>query len=250
MSQVTTRKADETRPLWFYGNDPARDADYHTIIINGLFPRPTDGSDWLPLLRDIYRIQKTDYLDVLNFLFNDLFKKMPPRMFVTDATRDPTFAELITRKLGANKVLSYKFTIDSKLHIMQIFKDYLKQGYTLPDPDELLREGRTTPEKAEWIREMKIESLREQMKPTSGDKISFSDGGKHNDLLHGEALSLKGAYDYQKRAGFGNGQDSLFGYGATDNYDSRSTMQQTQDHVMQRFANAGFNTDKMKFHVG
>lgn len=238
----------EVRPLWFYGNDPARDADYHTIVINGLFPRPSTG-EWLPLLRDIYRIQKTDYLDVLNFLFDKLFKEMPPRMYVTDATRDPTFAELITRKLGANKVLSYKFTIDSKLHLMQVTKDYLKQGYALPDADELLRDGLVNPEKAAWIKELKIEALREQMKPTSGDKISFSDGGKHNDLLHGEALSLKGVYDYQKRAGFGRGRDSLFGYGASDPYDGRNPRQILLDKVGQRFENAGMNKDNMKFNV-
>jgi len=234
------------RPMWFYGNDPARDADYHTIIIHGLFSRPTDG-EWNPMLRDVYRFRKTDYLDILSFLFDDLFRKMPPVKFVTDATRDPTFAELITKKLGAHKVNSYKFTIDSKLHLMTLTKQYYQQGYALPDVDQLEREGRIKSEKAQLIREMKQESLREMTRPV-GDKISFSDGGKHNDLLHAQALSLKGVYDYQARVGFGNsGNSTLFGYGAGDPYDGRSTMQIAREHVMKRFENSGYNTDKMKF---
>ena len=48
--------------------------------------------------------------------------------------------------------------------------------------DLLESQQKITPEKANWIREIKNESLREQMKPTSGDKISFDHGGKHNDL--------------------------------------------------------------------
>lgn len=242
---VETRQKAPVNPLWFYGNDPARDADYHTVVINGLFPRPSEGA-WNPMLRDVYRFKGKDYLEVLDFLFKNLFKKYPPFKFVTDASRDPTFAELIIKKLGA-KAEAFKFTLDSKLHLMTITKNYYKQGYALPDVDLLEREGRIDPQKAHLIREIKVESLREQIRPT-GDKISFSDGGKHNDLLHGQALSLKGVYDYQKRAGFGATRNSLFGYGGTSQYDSRSSMQKTQDQVMKRFENAGMPTHKMKFN--
>lgn len=202
-------KMDKIR--WFYGNDPARDRDYHTIVINGLKPK-TKGGFQVPLFRDVYRFKGKDYLEVLNFLFRNLFPRMPPTRFAVDASRDPTWAELITRKLGEEKTINYKFTIDSKLHLMTVMKNYLLAGYTFPDVDMLIREGRITQDKAQMVREMKQEALREQMRPTSGDKISFSDGGKHNDLLHGEALSLEGVFQYQRgTSGFGN-HSQLFGF--------------------------------------
>ena len=195
---------------WFYGNDPARDSDYHTIVINGL--KPIHGDFWIPLLRDVYRFKGKDYLDVLNFLYGNLFKKYPPMRFAVDYTRDPTWAELITRKLGEEKTIHYKFSIDSKLHLMTILRNYLLAGYTLPDVEKLVREKRIDADKAQLLREIKTESLREQTKPTTGDKISFSDGGKHNDLLHGQALSLKAVFDYTKsHSGFGQ-HSSLFGF--------------------------------------
>lgn len=195
---------------YFYGNDPARERDYHTIVINGL--TPSVGGMWMPKLRDVFRYKKTDYLDVLNYLFGNLFKKYPPTRYAVDASRDPTWAELITKKLGEAKTVEYKFTIDSKLHLMTIMKNFLLSGYTLPNVDKLLREQKIDPIKAQFIREIKQESLREQMKPTMGDKISFSDGGKHNDLLHGQALSLLAVYDYTKNhQGFGQ-HSKLFGF--------------------------------------
>jgi len=211
------------RIAWFYGNDPARERDYHTIVINGLKPQVSGGTS-MPMLRDIYRFKGKDYLEVLNFLFNNLFKKYPPMRFAVDASRDPTFAELLTRKLGEEKTISYKFTIDSKLHLMTIMRNYLLAGYKLPDVESLVRNGLIDADKAEMIRQLKQESLREQMRPAVGDKISFSDGGKHNDLLHGEALSLKAVYDYTKsHSGFGqhSGLNGFDGAGA-ELYDMRT----------------------------
>ena len=55
------------------------------------------------------------------------------------------------------------------------------------------------------------------MKPTSGDKISFDHGGKHNDLNAGFELSLQGVYDYQKNNFGKHGNEIVFG-GTTENY--------------------------------
>lgn len=219
---------------WFYGNDPARDGDYHTIVINGLKPKPITGEPWLPFMRDIYRYRGKDYLDVLNFLFKTLFVKMPPTRYAVDATRDPTWAELIKRKLGEVKTIEYTFTINSKLHLMTTMKNYLVAGYTLPDVDFMVREGKITADKAQMIRELKQEALREQMKPTSGDKISFSDGGKHNDLLHGEALSLEAVFQYQLgMQGFGT-HSSLTGFegAASPLYDEELTPVEKTDKLV------------------
>ena len=185
--------------LYFYGNDPARDQDYHSLVIHGLdtsLPNP------IPMLKDVYRFKGRNYLEFFSWMFTKVFKKMPVCKFYTDATRDPTFAELITNKLGSHTVNSFKFTQDSKLKLKLTTRQYLTQGYKFPDVDRLLRENRITADKAFLIREIKGEALREQMKPTSGDRVSFDHGGAHNDLLHGFELSLQGVMDYQKH-GFG-----------------------------------------------
>ena len=234
---------------WFYGNDPARDSDYHTIVINGL--KPHAGGFWMPLLRDVYRYKGVDYLNVLNFLFNNLFKKYPPMRYAVDYSRDPTWAELIRKKLGEEKTIEYKFTIDNKLHLMTIMRNYLLAGYTFPNVDQLIKSGFDSV-KAEMVREIKTESLREQMKPTTGDKISFSDGGKHNDLLHGQALSLKAVYEYTKsHSGFGQ-HSTLFGFdGASatlyDETEDKEKKMRSIAKLMQKKGKGLFDSIDVKF---
>ena len=218
--------------LYFWGNDPARDADYHTFVIQGL---DTSRPDDPPRLKDVFRFKSADYLDILNWLFVKPFKSMPPTKFYTDATRDPTWAEILTKKLGVNVVNSFKYTQDSKLKLKVTARQYLQAGYTFPDADILESQQKITAEKAHWIREIKAESLREQMKPTSGDKISFDHGGKHNDLNAGFELSLQAVYDYQK-GNFGqHGNEIEFGGGGEDYGDSQENT--VVNSLMNRFSN-------------
>jgi len=213
--------------LYFWGNDPARDADFHTFVIQGL---DTSKDDPIPFLLEVFRFKGTDYLEVLNWLFTKPLKSMPPTRFYTDATRDPTWAEIITKKLGEYVVNSYKYTQDSKLKLKVTTRHYLLSGYEFPDADILQSQGKITPEKAEWIHEIKNESLREQMKPTSGDKISFDHGGKHNDLNAAFELSLQGVYDYQKTHFGGQGNEPVFA-GEQEEYHS------TEDMIVQNIQN-------------
>lgn len=237
------------KTVWFYGNDPARERDYHTIVINGLPPQLRGGTQ-LPMLRDIYRFRGKDYLEVLNFLFNNLFKKYPPMRYAVDYSRDPTWAELIRKKLGEEKTIEYKFTIDSKLHLMTIWRNYLLAGYTLPDVENMVRNNTISADKAQMIRELKQESLREQLKPSLGDKISFSDGGKHNDLLHGQALSLKAVYEYTKNhSGFGQ-HSKLFGFDGAPSelYDLQTIEDKKKRAVISMMENKGkFDKIDVKF---
>ena len=232
-------------PLWFYGNDPARDQDYHTIVVNGLMRKPPSGP-WLPMLRDVYRYKKKDYLQVMAFLFNILFKKMPPAKYAVDETRDPTWAELLVRKLGEEKTLCYKFTTNQKLELMTINRNYLLSGYKLPNPDELIRKKAVTQEKAQILRELKQESLREQMKPISGDRISFSDGGKHNDLLHAQSLSLKAVLEYQKVNGGFGGFMPLEGFnGAGNEFEMEPTKEEQMAASVKNIMKRKSNFDKI-----
>lgn len=187
--------------LYFYGDDPARDRDFHGIVINALPARKTDR--WLPRLRDLYRFQNRNYLETLEFLAKDLFKKMPPTRYTVDASNNPAYAELLETKLGTNKVVPLKFgnsgTTNTKYDLKVISKQYMKLGYEYPDPDYLLRNRLVTPEKAELIRILKDEALREMAILTESDRISFEHPlGKHNDMIHAQEMSLKGVMEYQK----------------------------------------------------
>jgi hypothetical protein len=163
------------------------------------------------------------------------FKRYPPFRYYVDATRDPTWAEIITKKLGENVVNEYKYTQDSKLRLKTTTRQYLMNGYTFPDADLLQSQGKISMEKAEWIREIKDESLREQMKPTVGDKISFDHGGKHNDLNAAFEMSMQAVYDYQKN-NFGNhGNDIVYG-GSDDGMDGLSDSDVMINNMKNRFS--------------
>jgi hypothetical protein len=185
--------------LWSWGVDPARERDYHTIVINGISSRKKE--PWLPRLRDLFRVKKVDYIINLNFMIKDLAPKYPPAIIHVDSTRDPTFAEIIQRKFGKNRVNAYHFAnagnTNTKFELKLIGKAYINQGYTFPDVDTLLRLNKISADKAFLVRELKTEALREIAKLTKNDRITF-DQPKHNDLVHGWEMSLKGIMEIQK----------------------------------------------------
>jgi len=222
---------DNRHVIYSWGNDPAKERDYHSFWVQAL---DTSRNDAIPMPRDVYRFKKQDYLKLLDWLFAK-FKKMPPTKFYTDATRDPTWAEILTTKLGSNVVNEYKFTQDSKLKLKMTTLHYLKAGYTFPDVDQLLLQGKITGDKAEMIQKTKEEALAEQMKTTSGDKISFDHGGEHNDLLHGFELSLQGVYDYQKSSFGITGADIAYG-GESENYDNMTDEEIMINNMKSRFS--------------
>lgn len=66
------------------------------------------------------------------------------------------------------------------------------------------------------IQETKEETLCEQMKSDTGDRISFDHGGKHNNLLYSQKMSLYGVMEYQNIR-FGNQENEIvYGDGSKD----------------------------------
>lgn len=212
--------------LWSYGIDPAGSGgkqpkdftvdkskskrDYHTVCIHGLDERYINAQ---PQLKEILRFRDERMLDVFAYLQNHYFSKYPPSIVHVDSSRDPTFAELLERKLGESVVNFYQFTTDSKMRLMLEYLTFLKNGYALPDVDKLYSMQKITAEQRDIILELKIESTREQMRHGAGGKVLFSDGGKHNDLLHSSALSLLGISKIQHH-GIANDEDIIVSHGS------------------------------------
>lgn len=242
-----------TKYLWFYGDDPARDKDYHGIVINALPARKTD--KWLPKLRDLYRFQNKNYLETLEFLANNLFKKMPPTIYTVDASNNPAYAELLERKIGTNRLHPLKFgnsgTTNTKYDLKVISKQYMKLGYEYPDPDYLLRNRMITAEKADLLRILKDEALREMAVLTESDRISFEHPlGKHNDMIHAQEMSLKGVMEYQKN-NFGvsfNATTMMHG----SSYETAATetpIQRAEAGLMGRLKTLGVNIKGFKIEM-
>ena len=231
--------------LWFYGDDPARDKDFQGIVIEGLQSRKS--GRWLPRLRDIYRFQHKNYLETLEFLANNLFKKMPPALYTVDASNNPAYAELLERKLGTNRVVPLKFgnsgTTNTKYDLKVIGKQYIKLGYEFPDPDYLLRERKITPEKAGLLRILKEEALREMAVLTESDRISFQHPlGKNNDMVHAWEMSLKGVMEYQKKNFGVSFEATIPMHGASrESAITETPIQRAQDGLMGRLKSLGVN---------
>ena len=238
--------------LYFYGDDPARDRDYHGIVINALPARKSD--KWLPRLRDLYRFQNRNYIETLEFLANNLFKKMPPAIYTVDASNNPAYAELLERKLG-KRLHPLKFgnsgTTNTKYDLKVIMKQYIKLGYEFPDPDYLLRQRMVTPEKADLLRILKDEALREMAVLTESDRISFEHPlGKHNDMIHAEEMSLKGVMEYQK-GNFGISFQAIsMMHGASHETAATETpIQRAEAGLMGRLNSLGLNIKNFKIEM-
>lgn len=239
--------------LWFYGDDPARDRDFHGIVINGLPARKTD--KWLPRLRDVFRFQNRNYIETLEFLAKDLFKKMPPTRYTVDASNNPAYAELLERKLGTNKLVPLKFgnsgTTNTKYDLKVIGKQYIKLGYEFPDPDYLLRQRMVTPDKADLLRILKDEALREMAILTESDRISFEHPlGKHNDMVHAWEMSLKGVMEYQKNNFGVSFQAISMMHGASHETAATETpIQRAEAGLMGRLKSLGVNIKEFRIDM-
>jgi len=195
-------RTNESRPpeikyRWFHGIDQAKSPDFMTVYINGLGPKPKDGKNWLPLLRDVYRFHHDDYVAVFKWYTGTVCKKYPPTRITIDITNNVMMGDSIIRRFGKRNVDAQRFqnqgSTNTKYTLKQIGLDYFKMGYTLPNPDNI-----TDPLKSEIIKTLKSELLREQIKLTPSGRPTFGHGGKHNDNVHGLELSLSGVMFFQK----------------------------------------------------
>jgi len=237
--------------LWFYGDDPAKNKDFHSIVIHGLVASKPNSGTWLPMMRDIYRFKRREYLDTLSFLTGSLFRKFPPTIYAVDYSRDPTYAEILLKRLGKQKVMPIKFgnsgETNTKLDLKLIGRGYLKTGYKFPDPDLLVRKKLMDPVKAGIIRTLREELMREMLTTTASDRISFDHPpGKNNDTVHGWELSLKAVMEYQKNR-LGDGFTVMFPHVHVKSYntvlDLKTKTQLTRENILKRIGNKHLGTE-------
>jgi len=84
-----------------------------------------------------------------------------------------------------------------------------------------------------------------KMKEETGN-YGVSKSGKYEALSgHDDSIScLVILVHWAKRQMLKSKTLGLFGYGSSDPYDGKSSMEKSREHVMKRFENAGMNTDK------
>jgi hypothetical protein len=229
--------------LWFYGDDPAKDKDWHVITIHGLQSVKPSGGVWMPQLRDIYRFKRKEYLETLSLLTGNIFRKFPPTIYAVDQSRDPTYTEILLKRLGKQRMMPVKFgnsgSTNTKLDLKLIGRGYIKTGYEFPDADLLLRKKLVTPEKADTIRNLKEEMMREMITSTASDRISFDHPpNKNNDSVHSWELSLKAVMEYQKNRlgdGFAEMFSSVHVKGYQTALDTKSKTELTRENITKRF---------------
>ena len=96
--------------MWFIGMDPAVKVDHFGIVVNGLFPKPTDGSEWNPFIREAFEIDHDNFTEIITWINNVLFKYYPPRYGIIDATRDTPTSQEMERKYGENRIKAMSMT--------------------------------------------------------------------------------------------------------------------------------------------
>lgn len=184
---------------WFHGIDQAQSQDFMTIYIQGLDVKPESESiKWIPRLKDVYRFHHDDYEQVFKWYARDIASKYPPARIVIDTTNNTMMGDSMKNRFGERTVDAQRFQnvgqSNTKYMLKQVGLDYLKMGYSFPDPEDI-----TDVEKSEIIRELKEQMLRELTKLTPSGRITFDHpSGRKNDNVHGWELSLKGVMDYQK----------------------------------------------------
>ncbi len=192
---------------FFHGIDVASQNDYYTDIIHVLTSKPKlqpgDNRDrpiWIPFLASMFRINHQPP-DVIIDLQIKLFNKFPPTIAKIDTSREDFLANALVRKYGETRIIPVKFVnsgnSNTKYQLKQRGFSYLDAGYEWPKMNVLEKKQ---PKFAKLVKILKKEMLHEQVKYTSGERITFDHPiGKHNDMVHGWELSLDAVMEFQQR---------------------------------------------------
>ena len=188
-----------TQYTYHHGIDQAKSPDFMTVYIHALPSKKLKGEkNWLPMLRDVYRFHHDNYEDVLKWYTRIVCNKYYPTTLSIDITNNAQMGDSLINRFGKDTVDAQRFqnvgNTNTKYMLKQIGLDYLKMGYTFPNP-ETIRDS----SKADIIRELETQMKHEQIKLTKSGRITFDHpSGKKNDNVHGWELSLKAVMDYQK----------------------------------------------------
>jgi len=191
---------------FFHGIDTATQNDYYTDIVQVLTEKPkltnteSERYTWNPYICGIMRLKKMEPNLMMDTQIR-YFNKFPPFMVQIDSSREEFLVNALMRKYGESTVIPVKFgnvgATNTKFELKQIGYSYLHAGYQWPNDLEL---EKTHPRFAKLIRILKKEMIHEQVQYTNTGRITFNEPpNKHNDLVHGWELSLKGVMEFQQK---------------------------------------------------
>ena len=191
--------------MWFVGLDPAVKVDHFGIVINGLFSKPTDGTEWNPFIREVFEIDHPNFTEIISWINTELFACYPPRYGIIDATRDTPTSQEMERKYGETRIKAMSMTNSINYELKQVAYSFLEQGYSWPNTaimkDKL---------KAKAIADLKVQTLHERVEWTQDGRPKFTHPpGKHNDLNRAWEMSLKAVRDFQLGR-VGNMDDTIY----------------------------------------
>jgi len=183
--------------IYGYGIDLAHTLNYCGIIVTRI--------DKDVRLVTIRKMKGVSYPEIAELLFDDLFKRYPPRYICTDFTNEKAFSETMEARLNppfiqprAKGFYSWKivepvvFTMDSKLALKQNAREMLENRHFVWPQKEY-----SDPRIWSLVEELKQQMLREAGTPTSNDKMKFpKPQGHDNDLIIAFELNLFGAKKY------------------------------------------------------
>ena len=201
---MVQRRYDINAKLWSgilviygYGIDLAHSLNYCGIIVTRI--------DKDVRLVTIRKMKGVSYPEIAELLFDDLFKRYPPRYICTDFTNEKSFSETMEARLNppfiqpkSKGFYSWKivepvvFTMDSKLALKQNAREMLEnKHFVWPQKDY------SDPRIWSLVEELKQQMLREAGTPTFNDKMKFpKPQGHDNDLIIAFELNLFGAKKY------------------------------------------------------
>lgn len=191
---------------FFHGIDTATQNDYYTDVVHVLTEKPklanteSERFSWNPFLCGILRLKKMEPNEMIDTQIR-FFNRFPPFRAQIDSSREEFLVNALIKKYGESIVIPTKFlnagATNVKFDLKQIGFSYLDGGYEWPNDVEI---EKTHPRLAKLIRILKKEMIHEQVEYTANGRITFNEPpGRHNDLVHGWELSLKGVMEFQQK---------------------------------------------------
>ncbi len=183
--------------IYGYGIDAAHTLNYCGIVITRI-------EDRIRLVK-VCKLRGISYPEITRVLFDDFFKKYPPRYICTDYTNERSFSHTIEARLnpGFDKhssagffkwkhVNPVVFTMDTKLEMKQNAREMMEnKDFVWPKKNNPL------------VEELKEQMLREAGQPALNGKMKFpKPEGHDNDLIMALELNLFGAKKHLPRYAF------------------------------------------------
>ena len=168
--------------IYGYGIDLAHTLNYCGIIVTRIEKDVR--------LVTIRKMKGISYPEIAELLFDDLFKRYPPRFIGTDFTNEKAFSETMEARLNppfiqpsAKGFYSWKivepvvFTMDSKLALKQNAREMLENNHFVWPQKEY-----SDPRIWSLVEELKQQMLREAGTPTSNDSMTVVGNGSSREL--------------------------------------------------------------------